>query len=643
MSRSLVAIKRQYCGALVEPDGVHFRIWAPKCAQVDVILEDGRSFPLKKNNFHFEGFIPGLRGGKLYRYRADGSGPYPDPWSNYQPEGPHGPSMIVDHKAFRWTDSGWPGVGMRGQVIYELHIGTFTPGGTFDAAAKELAELKSIGITTIEVMPVAEFPGRWNWGYDGVSLFAPAHIYGDSQAFKRFVNTAHSLGLGVILDVVYNHLGPDGNYLGIFTDDLFKKEKNEWGNIINFDGPHSKDVRNIFIQNACYWIREFHIDGLRFDATQDIHDSSPVHILAEIADRAREAAGGRSIILTSENDLREIRQIRDRSSGGYGLDATWNDDFHHAARVALTGRREAYYADYRGTPQELISCMKRGFLYQGQYHSFQKARRGTCVTNEPAEAFIHFLQNHDHVANHLHGERIHALADPALYRCMAALLLLGPETPLLFMGQEFASSRPFLFFVDHNPELGKLVNAGRKRLLSQFPSYAAENAQASIPLPTDPGTFERSRLDLAERRTHAGAYRFHQDLIRLRREDPVIVAQSRNSIDGALIADRVFAMRWFGGEHGDRLLLVNLGIDLKIDPIPEPLMAPPPDQTPKDGGRQTSGDRSGGGAAPHWSMIWSSNDVRYGGAGAVNPFRDSMIFSQGHSAVLLRSNTSEGI
>jgi len=303
---------------------------------------------------------------------------------------------------------------MTGQVIYELHIGTFTPEGTFDAAARELLELKRLGITLLEVMPIAAFPGRWNWGYDGVNLYAPSQMYGDVEALKRFINAAHAFGLGVILDVVYNHLGPDGNYLRAYSDDYFTdRYKNDWGDAINFDGPDSPEVREFFIRNACYWITEFHLDGLRLDATQNIYDAGPVHVLAELSRRTREVAWPRNIVLIAENEPQDIRCLLPIEQGGFDLDGMWNDDFHHAAQVALTGQREAYYTDYRGNPQEFISAVKRGFLYQGQYYKWQKQPRGTVVTSQPASAFILFTQNHDQVANTLHGERIHALTSAA--------------------------------------------------------------------------------------------------------------------------------------------------------------------------------------------------------------------------------------
>lgn len=592
-------------GATVVDAGVAFRVWAPKRERVDVWLEDLHEAVIlqKDERGYFTGIVPQAEAGMCYRYRLDGETLCPDPCSRYQPEGPHGPSLIVDPRRFVWNDDDWPGVQMHGQVIYELHIGTFTPDGTFDAAIGELDTLKALGITLIELMPVAEFPGRWNWGYDGVALYAPAHVYGDVEALKRFVDAAHRLGLGVILDVVYNHVGPDGNYLTVYSDDYFTdRYHNDWGAAINFDGPGSREVRAFFIQNACYWIGECRLDGLRIDATQDIHDAGPVHVLAELSRRARQAAGARSIVLIGENEPQEVRLLGPVDQGGCGLDALWNDDFHHTVRVALTGRREAYYTDYRGSAQEIVSAVKRGFLYQGQRYDWQGKPRGSVVTAEPARAFVCYIQNHDQVANQLYGERIHALASPARYRVFAALMLLAPETPMLFMGQEFGASTPFLFFADHRPELAKPVRQGRRAFLAQFASHGSPEAQDQVADPVVDGTFHRSTLNPAERRAHHRIYDFHRDLLRIRRTDPVIAAQRRDRVDGAVLSSDALVLRFFGEGGDDRLLLLNWGPDLAYSPAPEPLLAP---VTGRD-----------------WRPVWSSDHPRYGGPGMMNPYSE---------------------
>jgi len=589
---------------------------------VEVVIEesDEAAFPLApEEKGYFSGVVPGIGAGTKYRYRLEDGRLYPDPCSRFQPEGPHGPSMVVDPNAYAWGDTSWLGARLSGQVIYELHVGAFTPEGTFDAAAREIEELRRIGITMIELMPVAEFPGRWNWGYDGVDLYAPAHLYGDPEGLKRFVDMAHRQGMAVILDVVYNHVGPDGNYLKAFSDDYFTdRYRNEWGEAINFDGPNASEVREFFIRNACYWIAEFHLDGLRLDATQQIFDASPRHVLADLSRRAREAARPREIVLIGENECQHVILLAPVEKGGYGLDALWNDDFHHSARVALTGRREAYYTDYRGEAQEFISAVKRGFLYQGQHYVWQNKGRGSQVTAEPAAAFVHYIQNHDQVANHLRGERLSALAGPARIRAITALLLLAPETPLLFMGQEFGASSPFLFFADHNDRLAPLVHKGRREFLAQFPSYATPEAQREIPDPRAEETFLKTKLDFSERKKHAGIYRLHYDLLKLRREDPILSLQLREGIDGAVLGPHAFALRFFGKEGDDRLLVVNLGSDLEVRPVPEPLLAPL-----KEGA---------------WKLIWSSDDPKYGGPGAVHPYDAGGWRLPGGSAVFLSTH-----
>ena len=588
-------------GAEPRADGAHFRVWAPNAGSVDVVGDGDAAAPLTPEaGGYFSGVAP-IGAGARYRYRLDGGTTYPDPASRRQPEGPHGPSEVVDPDAFRWSDAGWCGVRRAGQVIYEMHVGTFTREGTWDAAGRELPELARLGVTVIEMMPVAEFPGRFGWGYDGVSLFAPTRLYGAPDDLRRFVDRAHAVGIGVILDVVYNHLGPDGNYLEAFTSGYFTdRYANEWGRAINFDGEGAGPVREFFVANAGYWIDEFHMDGLRLDATQQIFDTSAQHVLVDIVRRARGAARGRGILLVAENEPQHAQLVRPPGrGGGYDFDAVWNDDFHHTARVALTGRAEAYYTDYRGRPQELVSAVKHGFLYQGQHYAWQRRRRGTPARDVPTAAFVAYLQNHDQVANSARGERLHAATSPGRWRAMTALLLLGPATPMLFQGQEFAASSPFLYFADHPAELAGLVREGRREFLKQFPSIAAPEVSAGVPDPVHPATFERCRLDLREREWHAEAYALHQDLLALRRHDPVFSAQGAHGLDGAVLGPEAFVLRFFGEADDDRLLVVNLGADLPLDVMPEPLLAPP--------------------EAARWAIAWSSSHPRYGGCGAA-PF-----------------------
>ncbi|HEX6746146.1 MAG TPA: malto-oligosyltrehalose trehalohydrolase [Longimicrobium sp.] len=597
-----MAQRRLSAGAEVLPaGGVHFRVWAPKRSRVEVVIEGGPgagaapSALRAEGDGWFSGAVASAAAGTLYRYRLDGGDAFPDPASRFQPAGPHGPSEVVDPDSFAWTDGEWRGVPAKGQVIYELHVGCFTPEGTWAAAAEQLPQLARLGITLLEVMPVAEFPGEFGWGYDGVDLYAPTRLYGRPDHFRRFVDRAHAAGMGVILDVVYNHLGPDGNYLTEFGDSWFTdRHETEWGDPVNFYGPGSGPVREFYVQNAAYWIREFHLDGLRLDATQNIYDREPRHVVAELARAAREAAATRTLFIVAENEPQETVLVRPAGEGGWGLDAMWNDDFHHAAMVALTGRAEAYYSDYRGTPQELVSAAKWGFLFQGQRYGWQKQRRGTPSFGVPAHAFVTFIQNHDQVANSDSGKRIHQLASPPRVRAMTALALLMPGTPMLFMGQEFAASARWVYFADHEPELAEKVYAGRKEFLAQLPSIAAPEMQARIPDPADRATFEACKLDLHERETNAAAYALHRDLLRLRRETSAFAAQDAARMHGAVLGPAALCLR-FLHEDGDRLLVVNLGTQVDLAPAPEPLLAPPPGM--------------------RWETVWSSESPEYDGAG----------------------------
>jgi maltooligosyltrehalose trehalohydrolase len=610
-------------GAEPSSDGTtHFRVWAPEHASVSVVFEDTRNTASLKaeGNGYFSGTIENVPAGTRYKYQlgSDPASTYPDPASRYQPVGPHHYSEVIDPSTFQWTDENWPGVKLRGQVIYELHVGTFTTEGTWKAAAEKLSYLKDTGLTVIELMPVADFPGKFGWGYDGVQLFAPASIYGTPDDMRAFVNRAHSLGLGVILDVVYNHLGPDGNYLGEFSPSYFSERyKTDWGAALNFDGRNNQPVREFFLQNAAYWIREFHIDGLRLDATQDIHDSSEPHILTEITCITREAAAPRSILLIGENEPQHTQLLRSLDEGGCGLDALWNDDYHHTAMVALTGKAEAYYSDYRGTPQEFVSAVKYGYLYQGQFYQWQQKRRGTPTFGLPRGSMVNFIQNHDQVANSLRGQRIHELSHPGTLKAITALTLLAPGTPMLFQGQEFGASSRFSFFADHKPELAKLVRKGRIEFLQQWPSLASPEMQHCFSDPAAPQTFESSRLDHSEVRTHAGLYALHRDLLRLRREDPVISRQGENGLDGAVLSPDCFLVRFFAPDHlDDRILLVNLGVDLEFRPMPEPLLAPPPSR--------------------QWARLWSTDDSEYGGCGAPPLEADEAWRIPGRAAAVLR-------
>jgi maltooligosyltrehalose trehalohydrolase len=609
-------------GANVMDGGVHFRVWAPRRQRVDVVVE-GRSTRLEPEaDGYFATFVPDVPDGATYRFQLDGGALYPDPASRRQPEGPHGPSQVVDPSRFPWTDAGWPGISLRGQVLYEMHVGTFTPEGTWKAAAAALEHLRGI-CTVIEMMPVAEFPGDFGWGYDGVDLFSPSHLYGSPDDLRAFVDRAHALGFGVVLDVVYNHIGPDGNYLAEFSDTYFTdKHKTAWGKAINFDGPGSGGVRELFLANVAHWIDEYRFDGLRLDATDAIFDDSRPHVLEEIGRRARIAAHGRGVVVIAENEAQETRLIQPTVDGGHGLDGVWNDDLHHSVRVALTGQSEAYFTDYRGAPQEFVSAAKRGYLFQGQVYSWQKMRRGMPTRGSAPEQFVSYLENHDQVANTGTGKRLHTIAHPGRLRALTAFVLLGPGTPMLFQGQEFGSSAPFLYFAHHTPELAVLVKKGRAEFLRQFPSAAAAESERADD-PGDPAVFARCKLDPTERDRGGESLALHRDLFELRRSDPTVRSQGRHGVDGAVLDEAAFVIRLSGErDDDDRLLVVNLGPDRFLRRIPEPLLAPP-----RHGTHHTPKGR--------WAVLWSSEAVRYGGDGIIEPDTKDGWNLRAESAVLL--------
>lgn len=575
---------------------MHFRVWAPDRKTVEVLFQDGRTWALvPEGNGYFSELISEGRDGTRYKFRLDGGDAFPDPASRYEPDGPHSFSMVVDPHRFEWTDRSWRGLPVKGQVIYEMHIGTFTKEGTWLSAIEQLPALADTGITVLEVMPIGEFPGKFNWGYDGVHLFAPSHVYGTPDDCRRFVDAAHRLGMAVILDVVYNHLGPDGNYLAQYSKHYFTEHHHtDWGAAINYDDHDCRPVREFFTANAGYWIDEFHMDGLRLDATQDIYDDSTPHILSEITKAVHAAAPGRYVILIGENEPQKRQLVSPIDQGGYGLDALWNDDFHHTAMVRLTGNTEAYYRDYLGSPQEFVSAMKYGYLYQGQYYDWQDSRRGTnCIGLDPA-MFVTFIQNHDQVANSARGLRAHMLTSPGNYKAMMMLMLLTPGTPMLFQGQEFAASSPFLYFADHKPEIASLVRAGRREFMTQWRSLRRKDPLICFADPHDPDTFERSKLDHRERETHSDMYQLTRDILKLRRCDPVFATRHAFGIDGAVLSADAFVLRYFGENEDDRLLIVNFGRDLEFRPAPEPLLAP---------------NRRG----QRWGVLISTDDWKYGG------------------------------
>jgi maltooligosyltrehalose trehalohydrolase len=504
-------------GATVETEGVRFSVWAPNAARVAVRIEGGETHPLGSSGGGvFEATVRAARPGTDYRYVL-GDAVAPDPVSRHQPQGVHGPSRVVDPSQYRWRDAGWRGLEMAEAIIYELHVGTFSDEGTFRGVIPHLQELRDLGVTAVEIMPVAEFPGARNWGYDGAHLYAPQSTYGGPEALRALVDAAHAEGLGVILDVVYNHLGPEGNYLGSYGSYFTRRYTTPWGPAINYDDSESDEVRRFVIDNALYWVTEFHLDGLRLDAIHGIFDFSARHILLEIAEavHAQAALLGRRALVIAESDLNDPRVVRPPDACGYGLDAQWADDLHHAIHAELTGERNGYYADFGGLAP-IATALRTPFVFDGRYSLHRKRKHGAPASGVPADRFVVCIQNHDQVGNRATGDRIAALVGFPKSRLAAALLLLSPYVPLLFMGEEYGEMNPFHYFVDHGDL--KLIEAVREGRRNEFENFGWGE---DVPDPQAPDTFERSRLDrrrlvLAE---HAGMRALYRDLLRLRRDE----------------------------------------------------------------------------------------------------------------------------
>ncbi len=494
-----------------------FTVWAPLAQEVDihVLSPQKRIISLeKRERGYYQALIEDIQPGSCYFYRLDGQKECPDPSSRYQPEGVHGPSQVVDSR-FDWDDIGWFSLPLKDYVIYELHVGTFTKGGTFDAIIPHLDELKDLGITAIELMPVSQFPGDRNWGYDGVYPFAVQNSYGGPEGLKRLVDTCHQKELAVILDVVYNHLGPEGNYLGYFGHYFTNRYSTPWGPAINFDGPDSDEVRRFFVENALYWITEFHIDALRLDAVHAILDNSPQLFIEELAITVRKQAEqlNRRIYLIPESAANDARLIRSRKLGGYGLDALWNDDFHHSLCVLLTGERTGYYQDY-GELQQLVKAFKEGFTYSGEYSLYHRRRHGSSSMDIPSHRFVVFAQNHDQVGNRMLGERLSQLISFEGLKLAAGLVLLSPFLPLIFMGEEYGETAPFQYFTSHSDQA--LIEAVRQGRRAEF---AAFQWIGEPPDPQDEDTFWRSKLNrnLSQEGHHKMLLQFYKELIKLRK------------------------------------------------------------------------------------------------------------------------------
>jgi len=507
-----------------------FSVWAPSARRVDAVV-DGVARQMYRDErgwwyVEVEGAGPGSR----YGFSLDGGPVRPDPRSRSQPDGVHGLSQVVDTSRFEWSDAEWRGISPRGLILYEMHIGTFTPEGTFDAAVRRLDHLVELGVTAVEVMPVAEFPGARGWGYDGVDLFAVHHAYGGSEGLMRFVDACHGRGLGVVLDVVYNHLGPSGNYLPEFGPYFSDRHQTNWGSAVNFDGPGSDEVRRFVIDNARTWLEDYHFDGLRLDAVHAIFDDSALHILEELADSVDALAAhvGRPLFLIAESDRNDPRLVRERPAGGYGLDSVWADEWHHALHAALTGERDGYYADF-GSLELLGKALRQAWVYDGTWSSHRQRRHGRSPAGLAGHRFVVFTQNHDQVGNRAGGERLAALVGEGRLKAAAALMLTSPFTPMVFQGEEWAAGTPFQYFTDHDdPELARAVTEGRRNEFVQF----GWNPK-SIPDPQSPSTFERSNLDWQEleKDAHAGILDWYRTLIALRRRHPELSNPRPKSVE----------------------------------------------------------------------------------------------------------------
>ena len=531
-----------------------FRVWAPEAHLAEVVLGERRLPMSAAGRGWWARDVRDAGPGSDYAFSLDGGPPRPDPRSAFQPRGVHGPSRVVDHAAFRWSDGGWRGLPLAGSVLYECHIGTFSAEGTFDGAGTHLGHLADLGVDAIELMPVAEFPGRRGWGYDGTSLFAPHHAYGGPDGLKRLVDAAHARGLGVTMDVVYNHLGPDGNYLPEFGPYFSARHRTNWGEAVNFDGPRSDEVRRFVIDNALMWLRDYHCDGLRLDAVHAIVDDSATHILEELASEvtALAAHAGRPLFLIAESDRNDPRYVRSRAAGGYGLDAAWADEWHHALHAVLTGENSGYYADF-GPLRLLAKALRQAWVYDGAYSPYRQRTHGRSPAGLDGGQFVVAAQDHDQVGNRAAGERNAALTSDGRLRVAAALLLTSPFVPMLFQGEEWGARTPFQYFTDHSdPGLGRTVSEGRRH---EFAAFGWDPAE--VPDPQDPATFERSRLDWAELREdpHAGLLAWHRELIALRRQIPALTDPRPDRVTAGCDEEA----GWLTVRRGPVMVAANLG------------------------------------------------------------------------------------
>jgi maltooligosyltrehalose trehalohydrolase len=547
-----------------------FTVWAPERERADVVI-GGQPGAEQRMPMTAAGGgwwvcrVPDAGPGTDYAFSLDGGPPRPDPRSAFQPAGIHGPSRVVDHTAFAWTDAGWRGVPLAGAVLYECHVGTFSPAGTFDGAIARLDHVAGLGADAIELMPVAEFSGDRGWGYDGVDLFAPHHAYGGPDGLKRLVDAAHARGLGVVLDVVYNHLGPAGNYLPEFGPYFSTRHRTNWGDAVNFDGPGSDEVRRFVIDNALMWLRDYHCDGLRLDAVHAIADSSATNILESLAVEVDALAThvGRPLFLVAESDLNDPRFVRGRDAGGYGLAAAWADEWHHALHATLTGDRDGYYEDFGPLPL-LAKALRQAWVYDGTYSPHRRRVHGRPPTGLSGHQFVVATQNHDQVGNRAAGERATALMSEGRLRIAAALLLTSPFVPMLFQGEEWGATTPFQYFTGHTDAgLGAAVSEGRR---GEFSAFGWDPEQ--VPDPQDPATFLRSKLDWAELAAppHAGLLAWYRRLIALRRRTSALT----DPRPGRVATDCDEAAGWLVVQRGPVTIAANLGIGTWTCPAEPP-------------------------------------------------------------------------
>jgi maltooligosyltrehalose trehalohydrolase len=592
------AVAERMVGAVVTVEGTTFRMWAPAAQEVDIIILDPGGQEIHRlaaaEPGWFEAHVSDVAAGARYQIRLDGSDTYPDPFSRFQPEGVHGASEVVDAGTFRWTDDDWRGRRMEELIIYELHVGTATAEGTFDALIERLPHLVDLGVTALELMPVGEFAGDRNWGYDGVYLFAPSQAYGGPDAMRRLIDAAHAHGLAVILDVVYNHFGPEGNYLPAISGGRIFTERHHtpWGAAVNYDDDGSAAVRTIVLQNVRQWIRDYHVDGLRLDATHAIIDTSEPHIVKQIAEIARSV--DRHVVVIAEDERNERSLLLPADAGGLGLDGVWADDAHHIIRRMTADDSEGYFSAYEGSTDELARVIRQGWLFQGEVYAPSSEPRGTASDGIPPFRFVHCIQNHDQVGNRALGERLNHQVEADVYRAASALLLLAPGTPLLWMGQEWAATSPFQYFTDHPDEIGRLVTRGRREEFAGFSEFSDEKLQERIPDPQSPATYQRSKLKWAESEDepHASMLRLYRELLRLRTGHPAFRERARKSHDTRALSAGAVGLRR-DGEQASALLVVSLRGALELDLQDEPLAA--------------------GWPAGQWRILLSTEAAHFGG------------------------------